>query len=98
MPILLERDQLSGEESFLQREMKYARRWLYAKGVMLPEEDRHPVEAEMAGFFECCRSGARPKAHLEVGLRNAEAVILANLAMDEGRRVRFGEIEKLGRK
>jgi hypothetical protein len=31
-------------------------------------------------------------------LANATAVILSNLAMDEERRVRFDEIEKLGRR
>ena len=69
MPILLDRDQITGEESFIQRELKYARRWLYAKGLMVPEEDRDPVTAELEAFFECCRAGRRPKADLEAGLR-----------------------------
>ncbi|MEK7754405.1 MAG: gfo/Idh/MocA family oxidoreductase, partial [Acidobacteriota bacterium] len=60
LPILLDRDQITGDESFLQREMKYARRWLYAKGIMAPEEDRHPVTAELESFFECCREDKRP--------------------------------------
>jgi predicted dehydrogenase len=92
MPILLDRDQINGDETFFQRELKYARRWLYNKGIMVPEEDRHPVAAELEGFFECCREGTRPKAHLEVGLDNSAAVILANRAMDEGRRVQFSEL------
>ncbi|MDP3001288.1 MAG: Gfo/Idh/MocA family oxidoreductase [Bryobacterales bacterium] len=94
LPILLDRDQITGDESFLQREMKYARRWLYAKGIMAPEEDRHPVTAELESFFECCREDKRPKADLEAGLANSAAVILANRAMDEGRRVQFGELER----
>jgi len=96
-PILLDRDLLRGDESFLVREMKYARRWLYSKGLMLPEEARSPVEVQMESFFNCCRTGARPRADLAIGLANSTAVILSNLAMDQERRVYFSEIEKLGR-
>ncbi len=34
LPILLSKDQVTGSEGFLDREMKFARRWLYTKGVM----------------------------------------------------------------
>jgi predicted dehydrogenase len=94
-PLLLEKDQFRDGESFLERELKYARRWLYSKGVTLPEEDRNPVDAQMESFFECCRTGDTPKADLEAGLANSTAVILSNLAMDEERRVYFNEIEKM---
>ena len=97
LPILLDKDQFRGDESFLEKELKFARRWLYSKGVMLPEEDRNPVDVQMESFFDAVRTGARPKADLEVGLEDSTAVILSNLAMDEGRRVYFSEIEKLGR-
>ena len=96
-PLLLDRDQFRGDDSLLAKEMKYARRWLYSKGVMLPQEDRDPVDAQMESFFECCRTGGGPKADAEIGLANSTAVILSNLAMDEERRVRFDEIENLGR-
>ncbi len=97
MPILLDRDQMRGNESFLEKELKFARRWLYSKGVMLPEEDRNPVDVEMENFFDSCRTGQKPKADLEVGLADATTVILSNLAMDEGRRVYMNEIDKMGR-
>ena len=77
--------------------MKFARRWLASKGVMALEEDKNPVNAEIEGYFESVRTGVRPKADLEVGLADSTAVILSNLAMDEGRRVYFSEIEKMGR-
>lgn len=96
-PILLARDQISGRESFIDREMKFARRWLYSKGVMTPQEDANPVDTQMASFFECVRTGKKPLADVEVGLADSSMVILSNLAMDEGRRVYFSEIEKLGR-
>jgi hypothetical protein len=97
-PLLLEKDQFRDGESFLGKELKYARRWLYSKGVTLPEEDRNPVEVQMESFFECCRTGDSPKADVEAGLANSTAVILSNLAMDEERRVYFNEIEKMGRR
>jgi predicted dehydrogenase len=97
IPILLDKDQISANDSFLQREMKFARRWLANKGVMAIEEDKNPVNSEIEGFFESVRTGKRPKADLEVGLADSAAVMLSNLAMDEGRRVYFNEIDKMGR-
>jgi predicted dehydrogenase len=97
LPILLEKDQVSDKDSFVQRELKFARQWLYSKGIMTPEDDRNPVDVELESFLECVRTGARPLADLEVGLADSAAVILANLAMDEGRRVQFSEIDKMGR-
>ena len=38
-----------------------------------------------------------PKANLEIGLADSVAVIASNLAMDEGRRVYFNEIDNMGR-
>lgn len=94
-PILFTRDQISGEERFIERELKYARRWLYSKGIMVPQEERDAVDVQLASFFECCRSGKQPKPGLEAGLEDAATVMLANLAMDHGRRVQYSEIEKL---
>src|SRR5574340_97799 len=96
-PILFARDQISGNESFFQRELKYARRWLYSKGIMVPSEDRSPVDAQLDGFFESCRTGRSPKADLDAGLDASVAVMLSNLAMDEGRRVNFTEMAKLSK-
>jgi hypothetical protein len=89
--------ELSASEGFFNREVKFARRWLTAKGVMLQEEQRNPVDTELDSFFNRCRDGKRPLADLEVGLADSVAVILSNLAMDEERRVQFTEIEKMGR-
>ena len=84
-------------ESFLSREAKFARRWLTAKGVLVQEEARNPVDVELESFFRICREGKRPKADLEIGLADSVAVMLSNLAMDENRRVYFNEIETMGR-
>jgi predicted dehydrogenase len=83
-------------DSFLARESKLARRWLFDKGILLPQEDRNPVDSQIQSFLSDVRSGNRPFADLEVGLANSTAVILSNIAMAENRRVAFKEIETMG--
>ena len=97
LPLLVDKDQVTGKESFLDREMKFARRWLYSKGIMVSDEDRNPVETELESFFNDCRTLGKPKANLEVGLADSIAVMLSNKAMDEDRRVYFNEIDKMGK-
>jgi|HubBroStandDraft_1064217.scaffolds.fasta_scaffold03602_6 predicted dehydrogenase len=98
IPLLLPKDSADAGDSFLARESKFARRWLYSKGIMAPEEDRNPVTIELEDFFLCCKDPAnhKPKSNLEVGLNDSTAVILSNLAMDEHRRVDFSEMQTLG--
>jgi carboxyl-terminal processing protease len=71
-------------------------RWLTAKGILVQEEAKNPVDVELESFFQNCRDGKTPRADLEIGMNDAIAVILSNLAMDEGRKVYFNEIEKMG--
>jgi len=99
LPIIMATDQLKidGNDSFLKREMKFAQRWLYTKGVMVDDEDTNPVETELESFFNDCHTGGHPKADLEVGLRDSTAVMLSNVCMNEERRVFFKEIETMGR-
>jgi predicted dehydrogenase len=96
IPLLFDDLNITKNDSFLEREVKFARRWLYSKGVMVQEEDTNPVDVELITFFEHCRDGKRPRADLEVGMADAIAVMLSNKAMDENRRVYFNEIEKMG--
>jgi len=96
LPVMFEHDQVKDSDSFLQRELKFARQWLYRKGIMVPEEDRNPVDVQLEEWFECVRTGARPKADLDIGLADSTNVMLANMAMEEGRRVQFKEMETLG--
>ena len=97
IPIMTGDMTFTGKESFLDKEVKFARRWLTSKGVMVQEEQRNPVDVELESFFDCCRTGKQPIAHLEIGMADSVAVILSNLAMDEGRKVYFNEIEKMGK-
>ncbi|HXS94972.1 MAG TPA: Gfo/Idh/MocA family oxidoreductase [Candidatus Limnocylindrales bacterium] len=99
VPLLLPKDSPAANDPFLSKEAKFARRWLYSKGIMVPEEDYNPVDGELRGFLDCCKDpvNKKPKSNLEVGLNDSISVILSNLAMDEGRRVYYNEIEKMGR-
>lgn len=96
IPLLFDDLNITKNDSFLEREVKFARRWLYSKGVMVQEEDTNPVDTELSSFFQNCRDGKRPRADLEVGMADSIAVMLSNKAMDENRRVYFNEIDKLG--
>jgi predicted dehydrogenase len=96
LPVLFDEQLVQQSDSFLQKELKYAKLWLYQKGVMVPEEDRNPVDQQLIEFMECCRTGAHPKADIETGLDDSINVMLANQAMDEGRRVYMNEIDKMG--
>jgi predicted dehydrogenase len=97
IPIMTSDMNFTGKEGFLDREVKFARRWLTAKGVMLQEEHRNPVDVELESFYQNCRDGKRPRADLEIGLADSIAVMLSNQAMDEGRKVYFNEIDKMGK-
>ena len=98
IPIMTGDLDFSSKDSFLDKEVKFARRWLTTKGVMVQEERRNPVDVELESFFQNCRDGKKPKADLEIGLADSVAVILSNQAMDEGRKVYFSEIDKPGQK
>ena len=99
LPLIMATDQLKigPNDSFLRREMKFAQRWLYTKGVMVSDEDTNPAETQLESFFNDCHNTSHPKADLEVGLRDSTAVMLSNICMDEERRVDFKEIETLGK-
>lgn len=97
IPIMTSDLDMTGKEGFFDREAKFARRWLTTKGIIAQEEQKNPVDVELESFFQNCKDGQKPKADLEVGLADSVAVILSNLAMDEGRKVYFNEIDKMGR-
>jgi predicted dehydrogenase len=95
LPVFLGKDQIDLQnDSFINREMKFARHWLANKGIMMPEEDKNPVDVELSSCFDDCRTGNRPKSDLEVGLADSAGVILANRAMYEERRVYYNEINQ----
>jgi hypothetical protein len=64
---------------------------------MIQQEQKNPVDTELESFFQNCRDGKKPKADVEIGLADSVSVILSNMAMDEGRKVYFNEMDKLGK-
>ena len=96
IPIMTSDLEFASDESFLGREAKFARRWLTSKGILAQEEATNPVDTELRSFFEGCRAAKTTVAPIEIGMNDAIAVILSNLSMDEGRKVYFNEIDKMG--
>ena len=78
IPIMTSDLDFTGKESFIDKEMKFAKRWLTSKGVMVQEEQSNPVDTELESFFDCCRTGQTPRANMEVGMADSIAVILSN--------------------
>ena len=85
------------EVGFIEKELFFARTWAYNKGILRPGETVDPEYAELSSFLKDVASGNRPRADIEVGLQDSVAVMLANMAMDEQRKVSFSEIESMGR-
>ncbi len=97
LPILFEKDTVTPQDSFISKELKYARQWMYKKGVMVPEEESNPVDTSLTSFFNDIRTLSKPKANLEVGLADSSSVMLANRCMYEERKVLFREIDDMGK-
>jgi hypothetical protein len=89
LPILIPNRMAGGS---IERDMKWAHLWLEKNGVMVQQEEPSPERAQFEDFFDCCRTGRRPAADVDIGLANSVMVMQANLAMDEGRRAYFKEV------
>jgi len=74
-------------EGFLDREVKYAKRWMASMGIYEYEEPHDPWYSEMVNLFASIREGKRVAAPLEVGEADALGVIYANRAIDTGQKV-----------
>ena len=81
---------------FVEKEIEFAKRWLYQKGIMVPSEDKDPEYKELERFLLDVRDGGRPNADIEVGLQDSIAVMLSQKCMEEERKVHFSEIEEMG--
>ena len=86
----------SPDVGFIEKEMEFAKRWLYQKGIMVPSEDQDPEYKELERFLLDVRDGGRPNADIEVGLQDSIAVMLSQKCMEEERKVHFSEIEEMG--
>jgi len=84
-PIFPERAESGG--GFLDRELRYAKRWLASLGIYDYEEPYDPYWGELVHFFASIRDGEPVIVGLEAGISNALAVIYANRAIDTGQKV-----------
>ncbi len=83
------------EVGFIDKEIFFAKTWAYRKGILRPNETVDPEYAELSSFLTDVATGGHPRADIKVGLQDSIAVILANYAMDEQRKVAFNEIYNL---
>lgn len=80
-------DAITEDMGFIDKERAYSRRWMASHGWYDVIEPKDPVAVELEQFLICCREGHKPGADITVGSADAQTVIYANQAMDEGRRV-----------
>lgn len=84
-------EKTNGAEGFLDRELRYAKRWLASLGIYDYEEPHSALWSEMVNFFTSIREGKPPVVPLEVGAADALAVIYGNRAIDTGQKVFWPE-------
>jgi predicted dehydrogenase len=86
IPIFPERG-ANGELGFVDREIRYAKRWLASMGIFKYEEEHDPWWSEMSNFMASIRDGKPVIAPLEIGVSDAQGVIYGNRAVETGQRV-----------
>lgn len=77
----------NGQGGFMEREMRYARRWLASLGIYEFEEPRDPWWYELTNFMASIREGKPIAAPLAIGVADALGVIYGNRAIDTGQKV-----------
>lgn len=87
----------NADMGFIAKEAEYAKRWLYQKGIMMPKEEQDPEYTELHRFLLDVRDGGTPDADINVGLQDSASVMLANMCMDEERKMAFAELDEMGR-
>ena len=85
VPIFPER--ISPSDPFVDREVKYARRWLASMGIYEYEEPHDPWYSELVNFFASIRDGKPIAAPLDLGISAARGAIYANRSIDTGQKV-----------
>jgi predicted dehydrogenase len=80
-------EMISREEGFVDREMRFAKRWLASMGIYEYEEPHDPWWSELKNFFASIREKKPIAAPLDIGVADALGVIYANRAIDTGQKV-----------
>lgn len=88
----------NGQGGFMEREWRYARRWLASLGIYDFEEPHDPWWYELRNYLASIREGKPVAAPLDVGVADAMAVIYGNRAVDTGQRVFWPKKEEAAAK
>ena len=80
-------ESVNGEEGFVDREMRFAKRWLASMGIYEYEEPHDPWWSEMKNFFASIRENKPVAAPLDIGVADSLGVIYGNRAIDTGQKV-----------
>jgi len=84
-------EKINGAEGFLDRELRYAKRWLASMGIYEYEEPHNPLWSELTNFFASIREGKPVVVPLQLGAADALAVIYGNRAIETGQKVFWPE-------
>jgi predicted dehydrogenase len=76
-----------GDLGLVDREMRYAKRWLASMGIYNYEEPHDPWWSELHNFMVSVRDNKSVIVPYEIGLADAQAVIYGNRAIETGQKV-----------
>ena len=86
-----------GELGFVDREVRYAKRWLASMGIYNYEEPHDPWWSEMHNFLMSVRDNKPIVAPFAIGESDARGVIYANRAIETGQRVYWPQAPAKGK-
>jgi predicted dehydrogenase len=81
----------TGNLSFMNREVRYAKQWLASMGIYDYEEPHDPYWSELHNFLMSVRDNARIFAPFSVGEADAKGVIYGNRSIESGIKIYWPE-------
>lgn len=86
VPIFPEKGAMT-DAGFMDREMKYAKRWLASMGIYSYQEEHDPWWSETHNFLTSIRESKPPVVPLSTGMADALGVIYGNRSIETGQKV-----------
>ena len=88
IPLILPNGTGETGQSYSDRDLLYAKKWLASLGIDYPVNEPHdPYWSELSNFMASIRDGKPNACPMEIGVADARAVIYGNRAIDTGTRV-----------
>jgi len=88
-------EHVSGSTDMITGRPSHERIFYYPQKMNRPDGEAQtadtPNQNHMANFFDCVRSRKQPNAPVEIGYKSAIAVLMANIAYREKRRITLEE-------